>query len=336
MNAVKHDEWNSCFSKKRQFYFIIYFAVEESRSLKDDVGLARGTLPPITASALIERCRTPGLGSARSFGIGRVCSPTDGDKGAEGTCSVHRNHAQACVAAPVRFHHPRDELRNEQNHIIAILPSGDRARFLRQCTLVELATGEIASPHRSDQVYFPVDALISILSAGEATPRFQVGLVGSEGMYGIPCVLGLRNTRVHASVLSPGRAWNISAMDFQKELSDNKSLQPVLNRYINVVIQQLYSTCRCIRFHTIRQRLAKWLLMSHDRTDAAELRITQQTLASLLGVRRVGITAAATQLRRNGAIEYSRGHVTILSRKKLEKEACACYADETTLYAHAL
>ncbi|ONN63535.1 hypothetical protein BTM36_26980 [Herbaspirillum sp. VT-16-41] len=230
----------------------------------------------------------------------------------------------------------RDELENDQNHIIASLSQTDRSHLLKQCTLIDLQAGRILSTPRASLIYFPINGLISILSLGDATPNFEVSMVGREGMYGIPFALGLKSTEFHASVLYPGRAWSISTAAFRTELNQNKGLQLVLNRYINIVIEQLYSTCRCIKFHTLSERLAKWLLMSQDRSNAQEFSITQETLASLLGVRRVGITAAATQLRSNGIIEYSRGHVTILNRKHLEKQACSCYIDETKLYTKTL
>lgn len=233
-------------------------------------------------------------------------------------------------------HYPRDELENDQNHIIASLSQADRSNLLKLCTLVELAAGQILSAPRANKIYFPINGLISILSLGDATPNFEVGMIGREGMYGIPFALGLKSTDFHASVLFPGQAWSLSITAFRTELSQNKGLQLVLNRYINIVIEQLYSTCRCIKFHTLYERLAKWLLMSQDRSNALEFSITQETLASLLGVRRVGITAAASQLRSNGIIEYSRGHMSILNRKYLEKQACACYLDEIKLYTKAL
>ncbi|OWY28821.1 Crp/Fnr family transcriptional regulator [Herbaspirillum robiniae] len=202
--------------------------------------------------------------------------------------------------------------------------------------MVDLQTGRILSTSGANQIYFPINGLISILSLGDVTPNFEVGMVGREGMYGIPFALGLKSTDFHASVLYPGQAWSISTTVFRTELHHNRGLQLALNRYINIVIEQLYNTCRCIKFHTLSERLAKWLLMSQDRSNALEFSITQETLASLLGVRRVGITAAANQLRSNGIIEYSRGHVTILNRKHLEKQACSCYLDETKLYTKTL
>lgn len=227
-------------------------------------------------------------------------------------------------------------MENDQNHIIATLSQGDRSHFLKQCKLVELDVGDVISSHKISQVYFPVSGLISVLSLGDATQNFEVGMIGREGMYGIPFALGLKSTVFPASVLYAGQAWRIPATTLRHEMNQNKALQQVINRYINVVIEQLYSTCRCIKFHTVYERLAKWLLMSQDRSNAAEFEITQETLASVLGVRRVGVTDAAIRMRKNGIIEYSRGHMRILNRPDLEAEACSCYVGETRIYTQAL
>nr|WP_238540958.1 hypothetical protein [Herbaspirillum sp. YR522] len=130
-------------------------------------------------------------------------------------------------------------MEHDQNHIIATLSQGDRSHFLKQCKLVELNVGDVISTHKVSQVYFPVSGLISVLSLGDATQNFEVGMIGREGMYGIPFALGLKSTVFPASVLYAGQAWRIPATALRQEMNQNKALQLVINRYINVVIEQL-------------------------------------------------------------------------------------------------
>jgi len=161
-------------------------------------------------------------------------------------------------------------------------------------------------------------------------------MVGREGMLGAQLVLGVATAPLHALVQGPGEAWRITTADFQRELARSSALQRGLNRYIYVLMSQLAASAACQRFHLIGPRLARWLLMSQDRAHGDSFRVTHEVLALMLGVRRVGITTAASDLQRNGLIEYHRGDLTVLDRGGLEAMACGCYAADRQAYAELL
>ena len=153
-------------------------------------------------------------------------------------------------------------------------------------------------------------------------------MVGSEGMLGLQVVLAVASVPLQASVRGSGTAWRVATEPFNRELARSRALQKNLNSYLQVTLLQFSSEARCVRFHQISQRLARWLLMTHDRTHADSISVTQALIARLLGVRRVGIATAAARLQRRGMISYVRGVLTIVDREALESESCSCY--ETT------
>lgn len=225
-----------------------------------------------------------------------------------------------------------------ENHLIELLPRKQRLHFLAHCEPVSLALEEVLceSGAATADVYFPIEGFISLIASVEGHPGVEVGMVGREGMLGTQLALGVSTTPVRAVVQGPGTAWRMSAKAFRAELVRNAPLQCVLSRYVYVLMAQMASSAVCLRFHLISPRLARWLLMSQDRAHADSFRVTHEFLSYMLGVRRVGITAAAGSLQRSGLIEYHRGHVTILDRSGLEEAACSCYAADRQAYAKLL
>ena len=174
-------------------------------------------------------------------------------------------------------------------------------------------------------VYFPIDCLVSLLTAVDNGRVLEVGMVGNEGMVGMPMVLGIGESAVRALVQGGGTAMRMPASRFRTEFNKNILLQRALFRYTHLLMAQVSQTAACNRFHEAEGRLARWLLMTADRLHTDEFLLTHEFLAHMLGVRRVGVTKAAEGLRRKKLIVYSRGHIIILDRKNLEKTACVCY-----------
>jgi CRP-like cAMP-binding protein len=222
--------------------------------------------------------------------------------------------------------------------LIELLPSSSRSRLLAICEPVELAMGEIigevGTPTR--HVYFPTAGFISLVTAIKGRPALEVGMVGREGMLGTQLVLGVEAAPLHTVVQGAGAAWRIGACEFSRELTRSAALQRGLNRYVYVTMTQLASAASCLRFHQIGPRLARWLLMTQDRAQSDSFHITHEFLAYMLGVRRVGITTAASVLQREGLIEYRRGEIQVLNRRGLKTVACSCYAADREAYVNVL
>jgi CRP-like cAMP-binding protein len=210
-----------------------------------------------------------------------------------------------------------------QNHLIEHLPRKDRARLLALAEPAPLVMGEVlyrtGGPTR--HVYFPIDGFISLVAPINGEPSIEVGMVGREGMVGAQLVLGVGTVPLHAVVQGSGSALRIGSSAFRAELADSAALRRMLDRYLYVLMAQLSSAAACLRFHQIGPRLARWLLMSQDRAHADTFHVTHEFLAYMLGVRRVGITAAAGALHRQGLIDYRRGELTVLDRRGLEAAA---------------
>jgi CRP-like cAMP-binding protein len=225
-----------------------------------------------------------------------------------------------------------------QNHLIELLPSKDRLRLLEICEPVDMALEEVLSEPGAEtrHVYFPTEGFISLVAMASGSPGVEVGMVGREGMLGAQLVLGVAKSPLHAVVQGRGAAWRIPARAFRGELARSAALKRHLHRYLYVLMAQQSTSAACLRFHLTGQRLARWLLMSQDRAHAKSFRVTQEFLAYMLGMRRVGITAAAGVLQKDGLIEYNRGEVTVLNRSGLEAAACNCYAAEQDAYTELL
>jgi len=225
-----------------------------------------------------------------------------------------------------------------ENRLIELLPRVDRQRLLAICKPVQLVLAEVLASQGkpSRHLYFPIDSFISLVASIAGEPVLEVGMVGREGMLGAELVLGVATAPLHALVQGPGAAWRVDAKAFRPVLANSLPLQRRLNRYISVLMAQLASASACLRFHQIEPRLARWLLMSQDRAHADRFLVTHEFLAYMLGVRRVGITAAAGALQRKHLIEYHRGDLTVLDRAGLEAAACSCYATDQQVYERTL
>jgi CRP-like cAMP-binding protein len=222
--------------------------------------------------------------------------------------------------------------------LIESLPGSSRSRLLAICEPVDLVLGEVlgevGTPTR--HVYFPRIGFISLVTTIKGRPTLEVGMVGREGMVGTQLVLGIETAPLHAVVQGAGAAWRIGAPEFSRELARTAALQRRLNRYVYVTMAQLASSASCLRFHQIGPRLARWLLMTQDRAHSDNFRLTHEFLAYMLGVRRVGITTAASILQREGLIHYRRGEIQILNRRGLKAAACSCYAADREAYVRSL
>jgi CRP-like cAMP-binding protein len=222
-----------------------------------------------------------------------------------------------------------------ENHLIELLPRKQRVRLLKLCEPVELLSAEVLQVPLvpTGYAYFPVEGFISLVSMIENEPGLEVGMIGREGMLGAQLALGVGEAPLHAVVQGRGLARRITAKDLRSELAHSTALQRVLHRYLFVMMAQLAVSAACVRFHQIGPRLARWLLMSQDRAHADRFHVTQEFLAYMLGVRRVGVTSAALSLQRDGLIVYHRGEIIILNREALMTVACGCYASDCLTYA---
>jgi CRP-like cAMP-binding protein len=224
------------------------------------------------------------------------------------------------------------------NRLLEALPGSDRRRMLAGCETVELAFAEVlyTPGERLRQVYFPTTSFISLIMPVDATSSLEVGMIGNEGMFGIPIVLGVDVSPVRAVVQGAGSALRMDVATFCRELGRSQALQREIDRYVFVHLSQLAQTAACTRFHVVEARLARWLLMTQDRAHADSFHITQEYLAFMLGVRRVGITKAAGSLQKRSLIHYSRGNITVLDRRGLKAASCGCYKADQESYDRIL
>lgn len=181
-------------------------------------------------------------------------------------------------------------------------------------------------------VYFPVDSFVSYARSMERGERVELGMIGSEGMLGISLALGVGIAPFYAIVQGTGSAWRMKADFFKKEFENSAALRRRINRYIYVLLNQSAQNATCLRFHLVEQRLARWLLMTQDRAESDQLHLTQEFLSSMLGVRRVGVSNAASSLHEQKLISYSRGEINILDREGLIRAACPCYQADIHYY----
>jgi CRP-like cAMP-binding protein len=223
------------------------------------------------------------------------------------------------------------------NSLLAALPRRSYLRLLPGLTPVELVFGAVLYEPGEviREVYFPSRSLISLLTLVEGHLALEVGLVGREGMLGIPVALGVDESPVRALVQGAGPALKMTAARFRTELKASPPLQRELNRYVHAMIAQISQTAGCNRFHVVEARLARWLLMTRDRVRAAEFRMTHDFLSHMLGVRRVGVTEAALALQQRKLIEYRRGLIRILDERGLEAASCSCYQVVKDMYEAA-
>jgi CRP-like cAMP-binding protein len=214
-----------------------------------------------------------------------------------------------------------------ENSLLAAIPRTANRHLLSELEPVTLTFGDVLYEPGTTirHVYFPGASLVSLLTLADGHLALEVGLIGREGMVGVPLVLGRALSPVRALVQGSGSALRMAAAPFCKELRRNPALQRELYRYTHALMAQISQTAACNRFHVVEQRLARWLLMTHDRVKSDRFRMTHEFLGHMLGVRRVGVTKAAQALQSRGLISYSRGDIAVLDRKGLEAAACQCY-----------
>ena len=213
------------------------------------------------------------------------------------------------------------------NKILAALPESEYQTIAPHLKPVDLTSGEIISePNQSiTEIYFPQRAMISLVSIMMDGSTTEIGLVGNEGMVGLPAILGGDSTISCSIVQVSGTALQIPADIIQREFLRGGRLQQILLLYIQASLTQVSQTAACNRQHRIEERLARWLLSVLDCVRQNELHLTQEFIANMLGTRRSGVTVAAGTLQQAGIIRYSRGKITILDRQALEDTSCECY-----------
>lgn len=213
------------------------------------------------------------------------------------------------------------------NSILDALPSKERKRILAACEISQILFGKVLceADDRYRHVYFPLTGIISLLTSLRGHPPLEMGLLGNEGMLGASIALGVPNAPLQAVVQGAGTFLRLTSAQFQRELRDCPVLLSRLKRYLYVHMLQLSQLSACTHSHAIEPRLARWLLMMHDRAHADHFHLTHEYLAGMLGVRRSGVTIAAGALQSKHLISYSRGEINILDRKGLESASCECY-----------
>jgi CRP-like cAMP-binding protein len=223
------------------------------------------------------------------------------------------------------------------NDLLAAIPRPAYKRMATGLELVQLTYGQVLYEPDGPihHVYFPVNCLVSLLTAVDHHRTLEVGMVGDEGMVGMPMVLGIGISAVRALVQGSGDALRMTAARFRTEFKRIPPLQRALFRYTHLLMAQVSQTAACNRFHEADSRLARWLLMTSDRLHSDAFMLTHEFLAHMLGVRRVGVTKAAEELRRKDLITYTRGNIRILDRKGLEAAACTCYRIVSDLQKNA-
>lgn len=224
------------------------------------------------------------------------------------------------------------------NRLIQSMPENARTRLLAHCTPEQLVFGDVLcdSSKPISQVYFPLTGFISLVTTVSGRRPIEMGMIGNEGMLGATLQLGINAAPLQAVVQGAGSALRITAAEFRTQLRKSPELQRTLDGYLYVLIEQLTQTAACNSFHEVQARLARWLLMTHDRAHSDQFHLTHLFLAQMLGVRRSAVTIAAGALQRQQLIRYTRGQITVLSRQGLEEASCECYAAAVDAYDRQL
>jgi len=214
-----------------------------------------------------------------------------------------------------------------QNHLLRALPALEAERLLPHLEFVPMPLGNVLYESGSQlrYVYFPTTSIISLLYVMEDGASAEIAVVGNEGMVGVALFMGGETTPSRAVVQSAGHAYRLKGQILKEEFRRAAGLQHLLLRYTQALLTQMAQTAVCNRHHSVDQQLCRWLLLSLDRLPTNKLTMTQELIANMLGVRREGVTEAAGKLQAAGLINYSRGHITVLDRPRLEVQACECY-----------
>jgi len=228
------------------------------------------------------------------------------------------------------IHTDRQEVAHspKQNRLLAALPAADYERLLPHLELqpLELGCALYEAGGRIGHCYFPTTSIVAPLCVMENGVSAAIAIAGNEGVVGIPLFMGGETTPNREVVQSAGYAYRLGANKLKREFEHGGSLQHLLLRYTQALITHIAQTAMCNRYHSVEQRLCRWLLLSLDRVSSNDLNMTQELVANMLGVRREGVTEAAGKLQEAGLISYARGRITILDRPKLEARVCECYA----------
>jgi CRP-like cAMP-binding protein len=214
-----------------------------------------------------------------------------------------------------------------KNHLLSVLQEAEWVRLASHLVRVDMPLGQVVyeSGDRLDHVYFPTTAIVSLLYVMEDGASAEIAIVGNEGLIGIALFMGGETTPSRAIVQSAGEAYRLDARILKEEFHRAGPVQRLLLRYTQALITQMAQTAVCNRHHSIDQQLCRWLLLSIDRLPSNELKMTQELIANMLGVRRSGVTEAALKLQDAGLIRYSHGHIEVLDRPGLEARVCECY-----------
>ena len=218
-------------------------------------------------------------------------------------------------------------VRPTDNHLLAALSEAEGSRIFPQLELVPMALANVLyeSGSHLDHVYFPTNCIVSLLYVMADGSSAEIAVVGNEGLVGIALFMGGETTPSRAVVQSAGSAYRLAGAHMKQEFNRAGEMQHLLLRYTQALLTQMAQTAVCNRHHTVDQQLCRCLLLSLDRLPSNELTMTQELIANMLGVRREGVTEAAGHLQESGLIRYSRGHITVLDRPKLEQRVCECY-----------
>ena len=220
------------------------------------------------------------------------------------------------------------------SELLGALPKGELKKLMPDLETVNLAFGQVLhQPHqRIEHVYFPVNAMVSLLTSVDADRAAESALVGPEGMVGVAVALGMAASPFLAIVSVGGQGMRMKASALRQHVARRPVLQRELLRYTGLLMAQVAQTAACNRFHLVTERMARWLLTTRDRVHSGEFRITQEFLARMLGVRRVGVTEAAMSLQQRKLIAYNRGNMVILDHRGLTAAACSCYKVVKDIY----
>lgn len=216
----------------------------------------------------------------------------------------------------------------QQNHLLAALSVEAQNRLFPHLELVSLPLGKVLyeSGDSLRHVYFPTNAIVSLLYVMESGASAEISVVGNDGLIGIALFMGGESTPSRGVVQSAGYAYRLLGQRLKDEFNRHGELLQLMLRYTQALITQMAQTAVCNRHHSIDQQLCRWLLLSIDRLPDNQLTMTQELIANMLGVRREGVTETAGKLQKLGVIEYNRGHITVLDRPRLEQLSCECYA----------
>ena len=214
-----------------------------------------------------------------------------------------------------------------RNRLLDLLPEAERERLLGSMERGRGKLGDMVCERHEQIAYvdFPISAVISVVVTMEDGDNIEAGVVGNEGMVGLPLFFGVQRSPSRAYYQVPGETMRMSARLFEEEMAARRPLYGLVQRYAQTFLTQVTQAAACNRVHPVEQRLCRWILISHDRVGSDTIMMTQEVMAQMLGVRRASVSVVAAMLQKAGFIRYSRGVMTILDRAGLEASSCECY-----------